>query len=300
MKFSLQFLLLAISWIAICLAAIQAEVVWVADLVAVIGRTCLSLSVLAPLVAEERHRPFWTAYAITVAALLINQQHATSLSVLIIQSLPNVRADMLTFGDGYIDFLEPMSGAPSGGRYSSQLLWMILPANVIFAVGIFSGVARTLLTKSRFVIAALTVGALILIASITGPSVFIVPAVFAGWMLLLLTLSWAASTQSESKRFWTTYCLATSVLLITFWTGQFERSALRPLVSFIYSITGVDSTSIETVALMVKCLLIFVVVPCSGLATAWILDRKWNTSESGRSIVGIRSDEAPLLRDRGT
>ena len=299
MKFSLQFLLLAISWIAICLAVIQAEVVWVVDLVAVIGRTCLSLSVLAPFVAEERHRPFWTAYAITVAALLISQQHTNTLSVPIIQSLPNVRADMLTYGDGYIDRLEP-SGSPSGGRYSSLLIWMILPANVIFAAGIFSGVARTLLTKSRFVIAALTVGALIVIASITGPDVFIVRALFAGWMLLLLTLSWAASTQSESKRFWTTYCLATSVLLITFWTGQIERSALRPLVSFIYSITGVDSTTIKTVALMVKCLLIFVVVPCLGLATAWILDRRRNTSKSGRSIVGTLSDGAPLLRDRGT
>ena len=298
MKFSLQFLLLAISWIAICLAVTQAEVVWAADLVAVIGRTFLSLSVLTPFVAEERHRPFWTAYAITVAALLITPQHANTLSGLIIQSLPNVRSEMLTYGDGYIDFLEPI-GSPSGGRFSSELLWMILPANVIFAAGIFSGVARTLLTKSRFVIAALTVGALILIVSITGPSVFIVPAVFAGWMLLLLTLSWAASTQSESKRFWITYCLATSILLITFWTGQLERSVLRPLVSSIYSITGVDSTTIKTVALMVKCLLIFVVVPCLGLATAWILEVRRNASESGRkpSVETTSADENRIAEE---
>lgn len=300
MKFSLQFLLLAIAWIAICLAVIHAEVIWLADLVAVIGWTCLSLSVLAPFLAQGRHRPFWTAYAITVAALLISQQHASVLSVPIIQSFPNVRADTLIYGDGYIDHLET-SGLPPGGRYSSILLWMILPANVIFAAGMLSGVARTLLTKSRLVIAALAIAALIVIACITGPNVFQVRVIFAGWMLLLLTLSWAASPPCESKQFWTTYCLATSVLLIPFWTGQLSRSVLRPLVGSIYSITGIESAIIDkTVAPIVNCLLIFVVVPCIGFATAWYLDRQRNSSASGRATADMMPDGEPFLRDRGT
>ena len=279
MHFSLKLLLLGIAWIAICLAVIQAEVDWVADMVGIVGWICLSLSALAPFVAQERHRPFWTAYAITVVALLISEQHARVLIAPIIQSFPSVRADMLTFGDGYIDHLEPIDSSPDG-RYSSELLWIILPANVFFAAGLLSGFARTLLATARFVVAALAIAGLIVMACLTGPDVFQVRVIFAGWMLLLLTLSWAASASGESKRFWTTYCLATSVLLIPFWTGQAShtRSVLRPFVSSIYSLTGIDPSTIGTVAPMVSCFLIFFVVPSIGLATAWCLERQRSDS----------------------